>query len=68
MFYYPKNGHIYTFINYVKSKDKTTGEWFDAVLYTDGKGMYVRNKEDFYKKFIKISEKDILEVKNLLNN
>jgi len=52
-FLYPKNDHLYTVLLDVRMKDTTTGEWKDAVLYTDGKGNYVREKEDFYNKFIK---------------
>lgn len=49
--FYPKNQHIYAIIDEVKMKDPTTGEWGDALLYTDGKGNYVRDKVDFINKF-----------------
>lgn len=48
---YPKNNHLYTKISEVRCKDVTTGNWYDAVLYTDGKGVYVREKKDFEAKF-----------------
>lgn len=51
--FYPKNQHIYAIIDNVKQKNPTTGEWSDAVLYTDGKGKYVRDKSDFINKFKK---------------
>ena len=51
--FYPKNQHIYAIIDNVKQKNPTTGEWSDAVLYTDGKGKYVRDKFDFINKFKK---------------
>lgn len=51
--FYPKNQHIYAIIEDVKTKNPTTKEWFDAILYTDGNGMYVRDKKDFINKFKK---------------
>lgn len=48
---YPKNNHTYIFIDEVRCKDRTTGEWYDAVLYKDYKGSYIREKNDFYSKF-----------------
>jgi len=32
-------------------KNPTTGEWKTAILYSDGKGLYVRDLEDFNNKF-----------------
>lgn len=49
--YYPKNGHNYAIIDEVRMKDPTTREWKDAFLYTDGKGFYVREQDDFNTKF-----------------
>lgn len=51
-YHYPKNGHYYTAENIVRCKDRTTGEWYDAVLYNDNNGQYVREANDFYRKFI----------------
>lgn len=51
--FYPKNQHIYAIIEDVKTKNPTTKEWFDAILYTDGNGIYVRDKKDFINKFKK---------------
>lgn len=51
--YYPKNGHYYEALSSVRAKNPTSGEWFDATLYTDGKGTYVRETKDFNDKFIK---------------
>ena len=50
---YPKNGHKYAIVNYgvTRMKDPTNGEWVDAIVYTDGKGFYVRETSDFNKKF-----------------
>jgi len=50
-YFYPKNGHTYIIEGEVRMKDISTGEWYDAVLYKDHNGRYVREKEDFYKKF-----------------
>lgn len=51
--FYPKNQHIYAIIEGVKAKNPTTKEWFDAILYTDGSNLYVRDKKDFIDKFKK---------------
>lgn len=50
---YPKNGHKYAIVNHgvTRMKDPTNGEWVDAIVYTDGKGFYVRETSDFNKKF-----------------
>lgn len=53
-YFYPKNGHYYFRRNTLRCKDKTTGEWYDAVLYSDANGQYVREVNDFNKKFKKI--------------
>lgn len=56
-YFYPKNKHTYEVLDEVKMKDPTTGEWKDAYLYTQitdqglHYGMYVREKQDFLKKF-----------------
>lgn len=58
---YPKNGHIYLYKGIIRSKDRTTGEWYDAILYenylpkADGQ-LFVRDKQDFMNKFIKLEE------------
>ena len=50
---YPKNGHKYAIVNQgvTRMKNPTTKEWTDAIIYTDGKGFYVREASDFNKKF-----------------
>lgn len=50
---YPKNGHKYAIINQgvTRMKNPTTKEWTDAIIYTDGKGFYVREASEFNKKF-----------------
>ena len=50
---YPKNGHKYAIVNQgvTRMKNPTTGEWIDAIIYTDGKGFYVREANDFNNKF-----------------
>lgn len=50
---YPKNGHKYAIVNQgvTRMKNPTTGEWADAIVYTDGKGFYVREANDFNNKF-----------------
>ncbi len=53
-YFYPKNQHTYTVIKEVRMKVPENGTWIDAVLYEDNNGTYVREKNDFYKKFIKL--------------
>lgn len=50
---YPKNGHKYAIVNQgvTRMKNPTTKEWIDAIIYTDGKGFYVREDSEFNKKF-----------------
>lgn len=50
---YPKNGHKYAIVNQgvIRMKNPTTKEWIDAIIYTDGKGFYVREASEFNKKF-----------------
>ena len=50
---YPKNGHKYAIVNQgvIRMKNPTTKEWADAIIYTDGKGFYVREASEFNKKF-----------------
>jgi hypothetical protein len=50
---YPKNGHKYAIVNQgvARMKNPTNGEWVDAIVYTDGKGFYIREASDFNKKF-----------------
>lgn len=50
---YPKNGHKYAIVNQgvTRMKNPTTKEWIDAIVYTDGRGFYVRDVSDFNKKF-----------------
>ena len=50
---YPKNGHKYAIVNQgvTRMKNPTTKEWIDAIIYTDGKGFYVREASDFNSKF-----------------
>lgn len=50
---YPKNGHKYAIVNQgtTRMKNPTNGEWVDAIVYTDGKGFYVREASDFNNKF-----------------
>jgi hypothetical protein len=55
-YYYPKNQHTYIVLNdNIKMKNPDTGEWIDAVLYTDSTGAeYVRSKIDFLAKFVEL--------------
>lgn len=50
---YPKNGHKYAIVNQgvTRMKNPNTKEWTDAIIYTDGKGFYVREASDFNSKF-----------------
>lgn len=53
-YFYPKNGHYYFRRDTLRCKDRTTGEWYNAVLYSDANGQYVREVNDFNKKFKKV--------------
>lgn len=50
---YTKNGHKYAIVNQsvTRMKNPTTKEWIDAIVYTDGKGFYIREASEFNKKF-----------------
>lgn len=54
LYFYPKNGHYYIKKGIIRCKDKTTGEWYNAVLYSDANGQYVREVNDFNNKFKKV--------------
>ena len=49
---YVYKGHYYTVLQTLHMKNPSTGIWQEAVLYTDGKETYVREAQDFFKKFI----------------
>lgn len=51
MYFYPKNGHYYFRRDTIRCKDGATGEWYNAVLYSDANGQYVREVKDFNVKF-----------------
>ena len=53
-YFYPKNGHYYFRRDTLRCKDRLTGEWYDAVLYSDANGQYVREVNDFTEKFNKV--------------
>lgn len=53
-YFYPKNRHYYFRRNTIRCKDRTTGEWYDAVLYSDANGQYAREVNDFNNKFKKV--------------
>lgn len=53
-YFYPKNGHYYFRRDTLRCKDRTTGEWYNAVLYSDVDGQYVREVNDFNTKFKKV--------------
>lgn len=54
LYLYPKNGHYYIKRGNVKCKDRTTGEWYDAVLCSDDNGQYVIEVNYFNNKFNKV--------------
>lgn len=53
-YFYPKNGHYYFNRGIIRCKDRATGEWYDAVLYSDKNGIYARELNDFNTKFKKV--------------
>lgn len=56
LYVYPKNGHHYLPLRSCRMKCPTTGQWFDALIYQDydSKHLYVREKKDFFDKFVKL--------------
>lgn len=55
---YPKNEHHYVYYFNCKMKNPTTGEWIEAVIYqgVEDNNWYVREKNDFFDKFVKLSD------------
>ena len=52
---YTYKGKTYTLKQLVKMKNPATGEWLEAVLYTDAdKAKYVRSLSDFKSKFKRV--------------
>lgn len=58
LYVYPKNGHYYEPLFRCRMKCPASGEWFDALIYQDynTKHLYVRDKKDFFDKFVKSTE------------
>lgn len=58
LYVYPKNGHQYMPLFRCRMKCPASGEWFDALIYQDynTKHLYVRDKKDFFNKFVKATE------------
>lgn len=58
LYVYPKNGHQYLPLFRCRMKCPASGEWFDALIYQDynTKHLYVRDKKDFFDKFVKLTE------------
>lgn len=56
LYVYPKNGHHYLLLWSCRMECPITGQWFDALIYQDcdSKHLYVREKEDFFDKFVKL--------------
>lgn len=53
-----KTGNKYFFLDYVKSKNPSTREWYEAVRYysTKNSEYYVREKESFFNEFVKLKD------------
>lgn len=58
VYVYPKTGHRYMPLFRCRLKCPTSGQWFDALIYQDydSKHLYVREKKDFFDKFVKLTE------------
>lgn len=58
LYVYPKNGHQYMPLFRCRLKCPTSGQWFDALIYQDynTKHLYVRDKKDFFDKFVKLKD------------
>lgn len=58
LYVYPKDGHLYMPLFRCRLKCPTSGEWFDALIYqdydSDSKHLYVRERKDFFDKFVKL--------------
>ena len=56
LYIYPKNGHQYLPLFRCRLKCPASGQWFDALIYQDydSKYLYVREKKDFFDKFVKL--------------
>lgn len=55
---YPKNGHQYLPLFRCRMKCPMSGQWSDALIYQDRDTghLYVRDKKDFFEKFVKLTE------------
>ena len=54
-----EKGRIYNVVMVLKSKDRTTGEWYRSVLYKHINGEhFVRSLDDFCKQFEVKEERD----------
>lgn len=53
---YKKTGNKYLPVAIYKMKNPTTGEWVDAVAYRRDGNIYIRERQDFYDKFVPISQ------------
>lgn len=56
LYVYPKNDHYYEPLFRCRMKNPTSGEWLDAIIYQDydTKHLYVRDRKDFFDKFVKL--------------
>lgn len=56
LFVYLKNGHHYLPLFECRMKCPVSGQWFDALIYQDydTKHLYVRERKDFFDKFVKL--------------
>lgn len=54
LYIYPKNEYLPLFR--CRLKCPASGQWFDALIYQDydSKHLYVREKKDFFDKFVKL--------------
>ena len=61
LYIYPKNGHQYLPLFRCRLKCPAFGKWFDALIYQDydSKHLYVREKKDFFDKFVKLIDWEI---------
>lgn len=58
LYIYPKTEHTYLPIYRCKLKCPSTGEWFDAIIYkgVEDEKYYVRERKDFFDKFVKLKD------------
>ena len=59
IYIYPKTENRYLVLGECKLKCPSSGVWYEAILYqsvNDSSKLYVREKKDFFDKFVKLND------------